>query len=129
MHKIQHNCSFAYNLPVSPILSLILISLGRPSAPRKGTRGAQLAMIDGPDPDAVLAAMVGTSTTVPSTGIRLPGTRFQRTGIAPTPGMFRFFAFCLPPPDDGKRAWNRPRFAIPRFVVAYTHVKGPYSVP
>ena len=46
MHKIHLNCSFAYILPVTPIISLILVSLGRPSAPRKGTRGAQLAMMD-----------------------------------------------------------------------------------
>ena len=46
MHKIQQNCGFAYILLVSPIISLIFVSLGRPGAPRKGTRGAQGAMMD-----------------------------------------------------------------------------------
>ena len=46
MHSILQKCGFTSILLVTPIISLILLSLGRPSARRKGTRGATSAMTD-----------------------------------------------------------------------------------
>ena len=46
MHKTRQDCGFTHNLLVTPIISLILLSLGRPSARRKGCRRRSAAMTD-----------------------------------------------------------------------------------